>query len=283
MDVQRIRTWVYGLRGTKLRGVLAASVGVYQTMRRRRANIFFVDADGDWVNWQREATFVSPAPHTSDARLTAQIVLDNWGYRYVPGPGDVVFDIGAGIGEETVIFSRLVGATGRVVSIEAHPRTFACLSKTVRRNRLTNVTLLNCAITSSDCEVAITDAGEHDHHVNTILEGARGSVAVRGRRLDDVADELGIRRIDLLKMNIEGAERLAIAGMEKSIRRTRFASISCHDFIADGGGSEDTRTMATVKAFLEAHDFDVTRRASEARPWVRDCLYAMNRQPVPGV
>ena len=49
--------------------------------------------------------------------------------RYQPKPGDTVVDVGAGMGDDTLVFSRMVGPSGRVFSFEAHPDTFRCLQK----------------------------------------------------------------------------------------------------------------------------------------------------------
>ena len=52
-------------------------------------------------------------------RLSAS--LDYWTHVYRPQPGDTVIDVGAGIGIDTLALSPLVGSTGRIYSIEAHP------------------------------------------------------------------------------------------------------------------------------------------------------------------
>jgi hypothetical protein len=75
-------------------------------------------------------------------------------------------------------------------------------------------------------------------------------------------------------VNIEGAERLAIHGMAKSIKNTRHAVIACHDFLADREGRSELRTKAEVRAFLVDNDFTVLERPSDRRPWVVDYLYA---------
>src|SRR5436309_804767 len=63
-----------------------------------------------------------PAIFTAEAR---EMFL----YAYTPQAGETVFDIGAGIGAETLLFSRLVGRFGCVVSFEAHPRTYERLAR----------------------------------------------------------------------------------------------------------------------------------------------------------
>jgi hypothetical protein len=45
-------------------------------------------------------------------------------YEYTPRLNDVVLDVGAGVGNATLLFARLVGSNGRVIALEAHPTTF---------------------------------------------------------------------------------------------------------------------------------------------------------------
>jgi FkbM family methyltransferase len=233
--------------------------------------------DGAWIHHYRGAKIphaglgraAPPDVFTADAR---RLFL----YEYTPRPGDVVFDVGAGIGAETLVFSRLVGPFGRVVSIEAHPRTYERLERLCRVNRLTNVTPLQLAVSDHDGEVTISDLGDHLH--NTVFAGDAGGIEVPARRLETIAEDLGIEHIDFLKMNIEGAERLAIPGLGALIAGTRHVCISCHDFLADGGGSDDLRTRAEVRNFLVEHGFEVVTREAAPDPWTRDYLYGVNSE-----
>lgn len=234
------------------------------------ASRFSVDADGRWINAQAEATFVSPTLHTSSYQALRDWVLDNWLWDRRLNPGDTVIDVGAGIGEETVVFSRLVGASGRVISIEAHPDTFACLERTVRLSGLDNVTIFQCAVADADGELSISTA---DCHVaSSVVES--GGVTVPARSLDSLAEELGLGDVAFVKMNIEGAERPAMLGMERLLGRLEAACISCHDFLADLGQSEDFRTKQDVRRALEAAGFSIRAREDHRQCWVRDYLYA---------
>jgi FkbM family methyltransferase len=237
-----------------------------------RDKSFEVDAQGRWINRQPEATFVSPSLHTATYSEVVNAVLGYWAWDYTPVPGDTVIDVGAGIGEDTVVFSRIVGPEGLVVAIEAHPETFECLRRTIEGSRLTNVTAINCAIADRDGEMPISTGP--NHVMNTVL-GGEGTVKVPARTLDSLADELGIGEVALLKMNIEGAEKLAVQGFDRLARRVRHAAISCHDFVATHfGGADYYYTKDQVRAALEARGFAIRERPDAAVSWVRDYLYA---------
>jgi len=232
--------------------------------------------DGAWIHYYGGEAIPhwrlgGPVPLKSFTAGGRDIYL----YEYTPRAGDVVFDIGAGIGMATLLFSRLVGSEGQVVAIEAHPATYEWLDRLCRANRLTNVVPLQLAASASEGELMITDFAEHDR--NTVLDCSEG-IRVPARPLDDIAKDLGIARVDLVKMNIEGAEQLAIQGMEWLIERTRHICVSCHDFIADDGGSENMRTKAVVQEFLLDHGFRVTTRPGAREPWTRDYLYGVNER-----
>jgi hypothetical protein len=147
-----------------------------------------------------------------------------------------------------------------------------------RVNRLGNVIPLQVAISDADGTMEISDLGSHLH--NTILRRDGNGIEVPARRIDTIAAELGIKRIDLLKMNIEGAERHALQGMGRVLADTRHVCISCHDFLADDGGSEELRTKAFVGDFLLEAGFQMTTRDDAPEPWTRDYVYAVNTQAV---
>jgi hypothetical protein len=136
------------------------------------------------------------------------------------------------------------------------------------------VTPLQVAISDADGAIEISDLGSHLQ--NTILGGEGDGIEVSARRIDTIAAELEITRIDLLKMNIEGAERHAIQGMGAVLADTRHVCISCHDFLADGGGPEELRTKDVVQGFLVDQGFRVTTRDDAPDPWTRDYVYAVN-------
>jgi FkbM family methyltransferase len=230
---------------------------------------FGVDHEGRWVNQQPGVTFVSPDIYTAHYRQVEARVLDSWCHLYTPKEGDTIVDVGAGIGEEAAVFSRLVGPSGRVIAIEAHPRTFACLEGMVARSEMSNVVAVQCAIADQDCVLRISNGALHV--ANSILD-ARGGFEITARSLDSLMAELQVTRIDLLKMNIEGAERAAMEGMAAVAPLVGHVAIECHDFVTDAGGGEQFRTMQFVMDAVRNFGFEVHRREAAA-PWLRHTVY----------
>jgi hypothetical protein len=96
-------------------------------------------------------------------------------------------------------------------------------------------------------------------------------IEVEARRLDGILDSFSVSRVDLLKMNIEGAELDALVSLGDSINLVKNFCISCHDFL----GLEETRTHESVVAFLLDQGFKViTHPKSHSQPWKSWYVYA---------
>jgi FkbM family methyltransferase len=233
--------------------------------------------DGAWIHRYRgtkipHAELGRAAPPSVFTKEAREIAL----HVYTPGEGDVVFDVGAGLGAETLLFSPLVGSSGLVVSIEAHPRTYRRLVDLCKANGLVNVTPLQVAASDTDGTVAISDGTNHVR--NTMLVPGPEGIEVPALRLETIAKALDVRRIDLLKMNIEGAEETALRGLGPLLATTRHVCIACHDFLADDGAPEELRTKAAVRKLLTKHGFDVSSRVDTMKPWARDYVYGINKR-----
>jgi FkbM family methyltransferase len=210
-------------------------------------------------NWHRWTHMVEK--YLSDAD-------DYWFHVYKPCSGDTIVDIGAGRGEDVFAFSRAVGTTGRVIAIEPHPVSFAVLDTFCRLNRLNNVTRIQraCVETPGDLQIESLPVWES----NYLREGAPTPTShpVQGVRFDDLATELGIHDISFLKMNIEGAERMALPGCQQALARTHSVCIAAHDFRAARGEGEEFRTLTFVREFLTGCGFRLTTRDADPRYYV---------------
>jgi FkbM family methyltransferase len=239
--------------------------------------------DGLFHHRAPEAAFVSTELHEQAYAAVEAAVRDHWLHGGGLGPGDVVVDVGAGIGDEAIVFSRMVGPAGRVVAVEAHPRTFACLARTVALNGLANVQAVHAALSDRDGTLRIAFGESYlTSRVGDLAAADAGADAdaadVPAMTLDGLLDAAGIERVDLLKVNIEGAEAPMLRA--SSLDRVRRIAVSCHDFIADGSAdpSLDTlRTFEEVRGLLAAAGFRLRTRFDDPRPWIRYYLYGDRR------
>jgi FkbM family methyltransferase len=263
------------LNRSGLRSILTVSAATFATVRLGK--LCTVSYDGEWVHRFPSCTLVEPTLTLWTPEQIERQTSDVFLHRYVPKEGDTIMDVGAGTGWETLSFSRGVGKSGRVISIEAHPKVFRCLSKVCAENRLANVTPIQAAVADHDGEVQIGDSLEYEE--NSII-GEVSGVPVLCTTLDSIFQSLELKQVDFLKMNIEGAERLALRGMGAMLQRTKNICISCHDFLADEGGSNAFRTKAEVIAFLKQNGFAISLRESDGRCNVRDYVYGLNEKPL---
>ncbi|SPF38947.1 conserved hypothetical protein [Candidatus Sulfotelmatobacter kueseliae] len=231
--------------------------------------------DGIWMHETETGYFAYPQPFLRlDLRRLDESARETFFWKYWPRPGDVVMDIGAGVGEETLSFSRAVGPLGKVICVEAHPRTYRCLEKLVQYNALANVICVHRAIADiPDATAMIMDSGTY---VGNRLSSVKGN-PVRATTVDALHRELSLGRIHFLKMNIEGAERLAIRGMSEILKQTEVLCISCHDFLAMRNGDDSVKTKNEVRHFLEERGIKICERAG-GTPCIRDQVWGLNEQ-----
>jgi FkbM family methyltransferase len=240
----------------------------------RQAGRCRVRAHGEvWVHSFSDGVVVAPAPGTRSPAYWEAAARDWYLHFHTPSAGDVIFDVGAGIGSEAPVFSNLVGPTGRVVCIEANPRIYGCLTECVRRNSLDNVVTRNCAVVEQTGTVHIEDC-VREHLGNSVSAGGVG-VPVPGETLADVMAATGVERIDFLKVNIEGSELPMLRACASLFDRITRMSVHCHDFVADREGDERFRTFDGVADLLSDAGYVLRLRRDHALPWIRDSIYAV--------
>ncbi len=128
-------------------------------------------------------------------------------------PGMTVADIGANLGHHTLILAALVGKTGSVHAFEPHPETFQELVTNTRLNGYGHVHCSHMALSSKTGGATLHLAADAAmHSLGSTKYHDEQTVAVETETLDRYVERHGLSRLDLVKIDVEGAERLVIEG-----------------------------------------------------------------------
>jgi FkbM family methyltransferase len=132
-------------------------------------------------------------------------------------PGDVVVDVGASIGGVALPAAR-IGC--RVLAIEPELENFERLRANIALNGLA-VELLRLAITDriGTAVLYVFPRARRGHHSLAPSEAATGSQAVECTTIDALLERQRIERVDLLKIDVEGAEPEVLAGAAGALAR----------------------------------------------------------------
>lgn len=136
-------------------------------------------------------------------------------------PRMTVVDLGANIGFYTLLAAKLVGPEGRIYAFEASPDNFEVLEENIRLNGYDNVIAVNKAVLNREGVVKLWTCAE-DSASHTLFRNPGSSdiaVEVEAITLDSYFEEIGWPCIDLIKMDIEGAEPFALEGMNELISK----------------------------------------------------------------
>ncbi|MGI9326649.1 MAG: FkbM family methyltransferase [Pseudomonadales bacterium] len=138
-------------------------------------------------------------------------------------PGAVVVDAGANLGIYTAVTARLVGATGRICAFEPGERAHALLRENLALNGLNQVETFTMALSDRQGETRLYSHpwGPVGFSLGDGHKASEGFAIVPTTTLDLFAQEHGLDRLDLLKIDVEGAEELVLAGGRELIARTR--------------------------------------------------------------
>jgi FkbM family methyltransferase len=137
-------------------------------------------------------------------------------------PGMTVLDIGAHHGLYTLLCSKCVGRRGQVIAFEASPREVRRLLKHVRINGCSNVRIEPHAVGSESGSADLYVVNGSCNWGNSlrapVLFESTFKIPVQVCPVDDVLLELGISRVDFIKLDVEGAELSALKGTARLLR-----------------------------------------------------------------
>jgi FkbM family methyltransferase len=138
-------------------------------------------------------------------------------------PGMVVLDIGANFGYYGLIAAQFIGNNGRVYALEPEPNNFRLLVSNIELNDFSNIVPQHIALSNETGKTTLfldkTNLGAHSmRHPNVIVDG--GLVEIETTTLDNfVQTKMETDRVDLITMDVQGAEGLVIDGADQTLRK----------------------------------------------------------------
>jgi FkbM family methyltransferase len=190
---------------------------------RRLAHRILLSCAPSYVTIDGSKLYLNP----SDPVLTPSVALgiyENYEreiFRRFCKPGAVVVDVGANVGLYTIIAASQVGEAGRVIAIEPHPESYSYLQRTIAANGWSQVKSFNVAL-GDRREMITLFLTEENKADSRIYDGTgqRPKIAVEMIDLDELLAENEIDAVQLVKMDIQGSEALALGGMLKTLARS---------------------------------------------------------------
>jgi len=140
------------------------------------------------------------------------------------GPGGVLLDVGANIGLFSLLGAHLVGPGGLVLAVEPGAVSYGRLAANLDLNDLPQLRLVRAALSDREGEMALyhTALGDDPQAFSLLPSGAQvPSETVRVTTLDLLATAQGLTRLDCVKIDVEGAEPMVIAGGGATLARFR--------------------------------------------------------------
>ncbi len=206
---------------------------------------------------------MSDLPISFNRTFQAYMVKEGWEvettrlFKSMAKEGDTIVDIGANIGYYTLLSSRIVGDKGKVYAFEPDPTNYSILTKNIALNKYTNIETVQKAVSDKNEKLKLylndSDVGAHTIYHSNI---SKKFVEVDSVRLDDYFKGKEIP-INIIKMDIEGAEMAALSGMTNIIKMNKGLKIFAEfhiPWIKRAGVSPDY----FISQLLEHYKFSIT-------------------------
>jgi FkbM family methyltransferase len=141
---------------------------------------------------------------------------------------DIVIDCGANTGVASLLFAMRAGKSGKVIAIEPEDNNYKALQKTAKLNEgeIAPIIPLKVAVykENRELELILSNLNPGSHTISPYGEERRTRAKLRedkeivkAVKIDTLVEELGLERVDFIKMDIEGAEIDALLGAEETI------------------------------------------------------------------
>ncbi len=170
--------------------------------------------------------------------------------------GMTFVDVGANVGYFSILSASLVGTSGRVIACEPGPYALERLRQTVAGNNLSQITVVGAGLSDFDGTVKLFEPKGHGNYTPTMVPNIGGEpVSVPVRRFDKLAAELGLPRVDLMKIDVEGHEPRVFAGASELLHTGFVRAVLCefndHWLRQTGSSAQELMSLLNRLGFVD--------------------------------
>jgi len=172
-------------------------------------------------------------------------------------PGSTFIDVGANVGDYTLLAASLVGDSGHVVCFEPEPQNRHWLQRSIDINGYRNIDVFPVALSDSNGQASLYLGETAGYH--TLIPGQSerqaGTITVTTRTLDSYLQELGRERVDMMKIDVEGAELQVLRGSRATLEKNPNMILFLEIHPGMGVDPVEVRSFLGQFGFLESGPF----------------------------
>lgn len=232
--------------------------------------------DGTVLRLRPRRDYVQREIYLAQGRYSYESHVVGWIARNLR-PGAVVVDVGSHIGYYLGPVCHAITPGGKAFFLEPLPEHYELLRANIGGNGFACATAINTAVSDQGGETVFyvaEDSGRNSLMHNTVTDAP--PIKVQQTRLDQLCSRLDISVIDLLQIDVEGAEFLVARGARQLLKRGGVLAILCELHPAQLRNEFDADPMELVNYVAQfGYDvFQLTPRAGEELPLRSDSLNA---------
>jgi len=169
--------------------------------------------------------------------------------------GDTVIDIGCRYGVQSLHMRKQVGKRGEVYSIDAFPKHIRFLDKTIQKNNISNIYAKNLAVAEETGTIDLMVPDDTGKVSIKKPEGEYHKESVRSVRPDQYLKANNIKKVDFMKIDVEGAEHSVIAGLGDKLSHVSRAVIEIHTEKIEKDSLNQLYETLSHNGRLETHEY----------------------------
>jgi FkbM family methyltransferase len=240
-------TLISAIRPLRFRGKYRLMTRLAPPRGVRTARIFGYRMNLDLADWIQRNMYLGCYEQPQTSQILSYL-----------GPGMTFVDVGANVGYYSAMASSMVGA-GRVIAYEPNPYAYERLSAWIHANQVKNITPVCSALGGGEGTIAACFSDTDNHTASLVPipdpSSADETTMVTVRTLDSEAERLGIRHIDVMKIDVDGYESEVFKGCSQLLEAGRIGAILCefsdHWLKQIGSSTDELEGFFTSQGFLK--------------------------------